>query len=110
MLFFIFVPMKLIKKRICILFVALSLSVIIADCGVYGSVFSGTHTSAPMQCNDFANNLESSQGDCCEDDIVPQDICDRTNYAFSGKEFLKLVNFSFKNNFISAVWQPPKHS
>jgi len=95
-------------KNIYVLFSILSLSLFIAGCGVFVPAFAHNHFSNHRECADFTTHIEHSHLISFGEEIHPGNLLDEAKN--NGIQTIPLFDISSENNYISFVWQPPKHS
>jgi len=108
--FVIFAEMKNAVKQSYLLFLALSLTLVLADCNFIDNAFSNFSIGAQRESSDLPVNSHHSNTICFEDEILMGDLIVKPT-LFTG--FIRIVptlNANFKSRYISSIWQPPKFS
>jgi hypothetical protein len=97
-------------KQTCILFLALSLTLILADSGFIDIAFSNTHISSHRECSDVSNPFDHSQAGSFVDDYITADSNVKSIQFPGSIEILPDLTFNIENCYILNIWQPPKLS
>lgn len=97
-------------KQTYLLFLALSLTLILADCNYIGNAFSNLTMTTERECSDLPDNSHHSNTVCFEDEILISDSTVKPT-EFSGcNEIVPTLSANFKSRYITSIWQPPKFS
>lgn len=97
-------------KQIYRLFVMLCFTMILIDFAIINNLFiHDTHNSS-IECTDHCNNIESSHSTICESEYLNNDSNIKSYMFFNNFELAPILKLSFKDNYNSFIWQPPKFS
>ena len=108
--FVIFATMKDALKHTYLLFLALSLTLILADCNFMGNAFSTITLSSQRECPDLPDDSHHSNTVCFEDEIFISDSKIKS-IEFPGHfELVPAQESNFKSRYITSIWQPPRFS
>ena len=102
--------MKKAVNYIYVLFVTLSLSLIMADCGLLDTAFSHNHYSSQRACADLVDHFEHAHSGYFEDEVFTNDFLRKYNNTPKNTCIFSLFDLTVNNSFTSSVWQPPKLS
>ena len=106
----IFAIMKTAIKQIYLFLLALSLILILADCGFIDNNFFQRHTFILSECADQPNHLEQNQTIGLEEDVLMSELIPPMNYRLGRADFIVPIQVVFHNNYIIHIWQPPQLS
>jgi len=102
--------MKNAFKQSYLLFLALSLTLILADCNYIGNAFSNLTMTTERECSDFPGSSHHSNTLCFEDEILISDSKVKPTENFGYFEIVPTLSTHFKSRYITSIWQPPKFS
>jgi hypothetical protein len=102
--------MKKALKQAYLLLVALSLTLILADCDFIDNAFSHNHIITLSECPGTSNCFGHSHSVCFDDDVFINDSKVKSDKFLTCIGLIPILKFNFKNSFITNIWQPPKFS
>jgi len=95
-------------KQTNLLFLALSLTIILADCNFMGNAFSHLVEGTQRECADLSGNSDHNGSVSFEDEIFMNDVNIKSTTFFGCIALVSIQNDNFKSHFITSIWQPPK--
>jgi len=102
--------MKNAIKQSYLLFLALSLCLVLADCNFIGNAFSNHLINTQRESSDLSGNSHHSNNVCFEDEILMGDSKVKPTEFTGFIEIVPTLSTNFKSRFITSIWQPPKIS
>jgi hypothetical protein len=102
--------MKIAIKQLFKIFVAFSLTVILASSGFINNYLTLNKLCSNIECSDISNHSEHSHSVNFEDDVLVIDSKVKSNKFNCIIDLIALKNDNFKNNLPTPIWQPPKIS
>jgi hypothetical protein len=102
--------MKKAIKKISILFVTISFTLIMFDFSIIGNIIVNIKLFNNIEINDNSADLEQPVQDCIEDDILNNVSISNLNMVFDNIEILPVIIFNLTKSFYSSIWQPPRFS
>jgi len=102
--------MKNAFRQSYLLFLALSLTLILADCNFIGNAFSDLTVTTQRECPDLPGSSHHSNTVCFEDEIFMSDTKVKPAEFLGFIEIVPTLNANFKSRYITSIWQPPKFS
>ena len=100
--------MKNAVKQSYLLFLALSLCLVLADCNFIGNAFSNHSISTQRESSDLPDNSHHSNTVCFEDEILMRDLIVKPADFTGFIETIPTFSANFKSRYITSIWQPPK--
>lgn len=97
-------------KQILLLFFIITMTLILADYNFNDNGLSHNQIFEHSKCSDIPDNTDNTHSVCFEDDGFINDIKNQPNTFYSNIDLVSVLNDSFKNSYISCIWQPPKIS
>jgi hypothetical protein len=97
-------------KQTYLLFLAISLTLILADCGFIGNTFSHQINEIQRECPDTSGITFHSNSLCFEDEVLINDSKGKPSALCSVVALVPDLTINFKNHNNTAIWQPPKLS
>jgi hypothetical protein len=107
--FAIFAPMRIALKK-SYLFLAFSLTLILADYDFIDNTFSHNHIITLNEYSNTSNHIEHSHSFYFEDDIFMKESIMKSNKFLTSNSLIPILKFYFTNSFIDNIWQPPRFS
>jgi hypothetical protein len=102
--------MKNSIKQAFLLLLALNLAIILAGGSFIDNTLSKENTGFHHECSDVSKHFEYFHSFCFEDDVNLNHTKIMTEDIQGWTEPLPVLTASFKNTYITCIWQPPKHS
>jgi hypothetical protein len=102
--------MKKAIKHLYFIYTALSLSLIATDYKMFSSIFPSDYYNSPIECADMAKHSGSFHSDSPEHEVCTNELHDKFINLHMGVKIISLSDVSYKNDFTSSIWQPPKFS
>ena len=101
--------MNYLIKCCYLLFLALSLNMVLEDCGFFGIAFS-RQTESQKSCSNVAKNVNHSHMDCFENVNSTNKSKDNLYGQPKKIHFDSILDLNFYNSFLLTIWHPPKLS
>jgi hypothetical protein len=102
--------MKEAVKQISLLILALSFNLVWADSNFSEMAFFQNHTVICNECSDTSNPVENFHLSSCEDYVFINNLKIKSNLFSISIDLVPFIKVSFRNDYLSNVWQPPKFS
>ena len=108
--FIIFAAMKVALKQTYLLFLALSLILITAECNFFGHTFLHFTDSTQLECSDLPDHSDHSGSAYFEDEVLMSDSEIKSTTFPGCMELVPESDTHFTSRYIASIWQPPKFS
>jgi len=102
--------MKIALKQIYLLFLALSLNLILADCNFMGNTLSHQLNNNRQECPDTSGITFHSNSVCFDDELFMNDSKEKSSALCCVVELVPELTINFKSRNTTSIWQPPKLS
>jgi hypothetical protein len=106
----IFAGMKRPLKQLYLLFMAVSLTIIFADCVLVSQVSFHEQISANKECPALPGHFDDSHLNHAGDDVFCSVSRIQPNCFLNQAETYTAPTDHFKSNYLTSIWQPPKRS
>jgi hypothetical protein len=97
-------------KILNFLFLLLSLSIIVADCGYFDSPYSHHVISPQGKASDVSNCIEHAHSSSFDDNFVLLSTGQKLRLSTTLSNFYPELNLQANSSYTSNIWQPPKMS
>ncbi|MFH0733709.1 MAG: hypothetical protein V1773_03935 [bacterium] len=101
--------MNYLIKCCCLLFIALSINMVLEDCGFFNIAFSQQKMTTKT-CSNVAKNINHSHMDCFENVNFTCKSKDNLFGQYKSIHYASYSNLNFNNSYLLTIWHPPKIS